>query len=332
MRKNVTMKDIAEKLNVSIVTVSKALSDKEGVSDELRERIKEVAFHLGYRGVSNQKLEKEDKKCNVGILVAERFVRKDASSYLKIYQCVVTELSKRGYYGIMEIVTPQAESQCLTPNILADQKVQGMIIIGQLDEEYITKLQTHEIPFIFMDYFDAQKDIDAVVMDNLYGMYRLTEYVILQGHTKIAYVGNILSTPSILDRYLGYCRALIKHKLPIIDEWLISDRDDNGDFIEFAFPKEMPTAFVCNCDETAYLFTKALKKAGYQLPDMISIVGFDNYVYAELNTPKLTTFDANVEEMSVAAADCIIRKIKDKNYRLGRKEIHGHIVYRDSVK
>ena len=332
MKKSVTMKDIASELNVSIVTVSKALSDKEGVSDELREKIKQVAVQLGYLGGANHKGNKDQKNCNIGILVAERFVRKDASSYLKIYQCVVKELAKRGYYGIMEIVTPEIEKNSLVPKILSDNKVSGIVIIGQLSDEYIEMVQNHEIPFLFMDYFDPHKEIDAVVIDNLYGMYLLTDYLIEQGHTEIGYVGNLLATPSILDRYLGYCRALIKHQIPIKNEWLISDRDENGDSIEFALPKQMPTAFVCNCDETAYLLTEELKRKGYKLPEDISVVGFDNYIYAELSSPKLTTFDVDIDFMSVVAADSIIRKLSDKSYKFGRKEIHGKIIIRDSVK
>lgn len=331
MRKSVTLKDIASELNVSIVTVSKALSDKEGVGDELREKIKQVAVKLGYQGIVSHKNGKDQKNCNVGIIVAEQFVRKDASFYLKIYQCVVKELAKRGYYGILEIVTPHAESQCIVPNIIADKKVNGIIIIGQLCDAYIEMVQSSSIPFLFMDYYDPHKDVDAVVFDNLYGMYLLTDYLISEGHKNIGYVGNVLATPSILDRYLGFCRALIKHQIPLVNEWLIDDRDENGDFIEFVLPKEMPTAFVCNCDETAYLLTSTLTKLGYRLPEEISVVGFDNYIYAELSTPKLTTVEVDIDVMSVTAAESIIRKITDKGFRLGRKEIHGKIVVRDSV-
>ncbi len=332
MKKSVTMKDIAKELGVSIVTISKALSDKDGVSAELREKIKQVAQEMGYHSGGLAKTVKETNQYNVGILVAERFVRDDVSYYLKMYQKTVKALSGHGYYGILEIVSHTNETSLIKPNIIADGKVNGIIVLGQLEGSYIELIRESGIPFLFLDYVDADSEIDAVISDSFYGTYLLTDYLISLGHKKIGFVGTVNATSSILDRYMGYMRALIKHNLPVNDHWVINDRDEEGNFINFMLPKTMPTAFVCNCDEVAYLFANHLKEKGYHLPDDISIVGYDNYIFAELCSPKLTTLSIDLDVMTETAAKGIIEKIENPDVSLGRKMLTGKLIVRDSAK
>lgn len=82
----------------------------------------------------------------------------------------------------------------------------------------------------------------------------------------IGFVGSVLSTGSIMDRYLGYTKAMLRAGLPIRDDWRLEDRDDRGIFIPFSLPHEMPEAFVCNCDEVAYNLVETLKREGYRVP------------------------------------------------------------------
>jgi LacI family transcriptional regulator len=89
---------------------------------------------------------------------------------------------------------------------------------------------------------------------------------------------------------------------------------------------------MCNCDEVAYAFILQLKKAGYLVPDEISVVGYDNYIYATLSEPAITTVEVNIEAMSEAAVSSMLKRIKNPVRDYGRKVISGRIVYRDSVK
>ena len=95
--------------------------------------------------------------------------------------------------------------------------------------------------------------------------------------------------------------------------------------------EEMPDAFVCNCDETAYYFVNQLKEEGYRVPEDISVVGFDDYIYARLCEPMLTTFRVDLETMSEVAVDAMIKKIRDERYQIGRKVISGELIIRNSV-
>lgn len=331
MGKSITMRDIANALDVSTVTVSKALSDKEGVSEEVRSKIKQKAQEMGYRYNSLAKAMKEGSSYNIGILVAEKFFSSN-SFYSDLYKKIIMELTKTKYSGILEIISYVDEVELNMPNMIVNNKVDGIILMGQISTGYIEHMDEMEIPYIFLDFYDEHSQIGAIVSDNVYGSYLLTNYLISMGHKEIAFIGNISATSSILDRYLGYYKSLLFHNIEMKKEWLISDRDESGRYIHIELPKEMPTAFVCNCDQVAYLVMEQLKEQGYLIPEEVSIVGFDDYIYSTICSPQLTTFRVDMEAMGEIAVDAISKKIVDEEYLMGRKVVSGNLVIRDSVK
>lgn len=330
---NVRMKDIAEALNISTVTVSKALSDKEGVSIELREKIKETAKELGYRYNTLAKGMKEGKSYNIGVLIAERYTINDGDAfYLKIYQNIVKVLSNGDYYGIMELITAEAENSNIMPNVILDNKVDGIIVLGQMKSKYLKAIKNTEVPLVFLDFYEEMMDVDSIISDSFYGEYTITSHLINKGHRDIGFIGNIYATTSILDRYLGYQKALLINKIPLRDQWVISDRAEDGKYIDLELPKDMPTAFVCNCDSVAYIFINKLKKLGYKVPEDVSIVGYDNDIFATLSTPKLTTIEVDTQTMAETAIGSLMRIIQGEQRSLGRKVIGGNLIIRESVR
>lgn len=332
MRQNVTMKDIADRLDVSIVTVSKALNNKEGVSEELREKIKKVADEMGYRYNIVAKSMKKGYSYNVGVIVSERFADDLQSFYLKFYQNICKALEQYGYLGMLHILSYDEERNLKLPKMYNEMKVDGLIILGQVSKPYIELLKDIEIPTIFLDFYDEHDEFDSIISDNFYSSYEITNYLINQGHKDIAFVGNIYATSSIQDRFLGYYKSLLEHGMDLRKDYIINDRDEDGKFIELVLPDDMPTAFVCNCDRVAYNLINKLKESGYKIPDDCSVVGFDNDIFATLSDPKLTTVETNMEEMSKTAVKSIMRKIEDPDRGIGRVLVKGKIVYRDSVK
>lgn len=330
MTKNVTMKNIAKELDVSTVTISKALSGKEGVSDELRKLIKCKADEMGYRYNALGKSMRDGKNYNIGILIPEQFMHESAF-YSKMYQSLIKEMMPYNYFGILEIVSCQEEKESIMPRILKNNKVDGIILLGQMQKDYIWMIDKTKVPYIFLDFVDDTFDVDTIISDNVYGSYEITNYLISEGHGEIGFIGNQFATTSITDRYLGYYKALLEHRLRIHEEWIIKDRNEQGEFIELLLPKELPTAFVCNCDKIAYELIKLLKKKGIRVPEDVSVVGYDNYIYATLSDPQITTVEVNVDAMSETAILSIIRRIQNPNLESSRKIISGRIIIRDSV-
>ncbi|WP_213531818.1 substrate-binding domain-containing protein [Paenibacillus sp. J45TS6] len=332
MNKNITMRDIANQLGVSSVTVSKALNDKEGVSDELKERIKQLASELGYRVNMAAKTMREGLTYNIGVIIPERFTGPDQSFYLRVYQEISKSLEATGYYGILHILSSSDEEGLLLPRIYYDRKVDGFIVLGQINKSYIEVIENIEQPKLFLDFYDEHSSIDSVVTDNFYGAYELTNYLIQQGHRDIAYVGNLYSTSSIQDRFLGYYKSLLEHHVHLEPKWIINDRDEQGTYIDIELPSPLPTAFVCNCDQVAYSVVQKLKQMGHRVPEDCSVVGFDNDIYATLTEPHLTTIDVNINQMAQTAVQSLLRQINHPDVRFGRLVVKGEIIYRDSVK
>lgn len=331
MNKNITMKDIAKQIGVSTVTVSKALNDKDGVSDEVKAKIKALASQMGYRVNTAAKSMREGLTYNIGVIIPERFTGPDQSFYLRVYQEISKGLEDHGYSGILHILSSSDEHTLQLPRIYSDRKVDGFILLGQISKPYIEIMHAIEPPILFLDFYDDHSDIDAVVSDNFYGAYELTNYLIQQGHRHIAYVGSLYATSSIQDRFLGYYKSLLEHQITLREDWIINDRDEHGSFIDIHIPDEMPTAFVCNCDQVAYLVVQKLKDSGYRVPEDCSVVGFDNDIYATLTAPHLTTVEVNMEQLAQTSIQSILSKVSNPDLRFGRIVVKGKIIYRSSV-
>ncbi len=337
MAKAVKLADIAERLSVSTVTVSKALSGQKGVSEEMREKIRQLADELGYKPPSAHRTEKVNKSYNIGVLIAERYLDKYDSFYWQMYQQVATKAVAKECFTLMEVVSAEMEQNAELPKLVQEQKVDGMIVLGRLFEGYLEFLNAYAgVPLIYLDFCDEKQNTDAVISDSYYGAYRLTNYLFDMGHREIAYVGTLLATGSITDRYFGYTKSLLEHGVQVNPEWVIDDRDRETGRIDadmlMRLPEKMPTAFVCNCDLTASFMIKKLREAGYRVPEDISVAGYDNYLFPGLCDVAITTYEVDMKEMANRTIRNLIKKISGETYRQGICIVEGHMVIKESVK
>jgi DNA-binding LacI/PurR family transcriptional regulator len=335
MAKKVKMANIAAALNVSTVTVSKALSDQKGVSEEMREKIKTLADQLGYKLPSVTKNTKKDQSYNIGIIVPDRYFGKYESFYWQMYQEVATKAYQKECFTMLEVISEEDEKNLELPKLIKEKKVDGVILIGRPNNGYIQRLRAEgAVPIECLDFFDESTNCDAVISDGYFGTYMLTNYLFDMGHEDIAYVGTLLYTSSITDRYFGYCKSMMEHGKKVPEEWVMDDRNwETGDVPSFKlkFPENMPTAFVCNSDLTASTVIKALREKGYRVPDDISIVGFDNYLYPGLCDIGITTYDVNVKEMTRRSINVLLKKINGELYKSGVSIVEGNLVFKESV-
>lgn len=330
--KRVSMLEIANELGISKVSVSKALSDKEGVSDELRVKVKDVAQKMGYRINNSARSLKTDRQYNIGILISEKFVMDMEAYYFSVSGEIIKKLDQIGLSGIMEIINAKAEKDGTLPRVYNEKKVDGIIVLGQLSNEYLDLLETITIPLIYFDFYLQKSNVDSVIADNFFSGYKLTDLLIAKGHRKIAFVGSIKATSSIQDRYLGYYKALIENSIDIRCDYVIEDRDEEGKFIDLEIPEDLPDAFVCNCDRIAFTLINKLKSLDIEVPGRCSIVGFDNSLFSRIGSIQITTVDNNIEKMVATAVKIISKKINNPNKIYDRILVPGTIIERDSIK
>ncbi len=342
MAKAVRLSDIGERLDVSAVTVSKALSGQKGVSEEMRQKIIQVADELGY--LKKAKEEDRRRSYNIGVVVAERYLQEGESFYWKLYQELSQRAIARDCLMILEVVNHDAEIRGEFPKILLEKKVDGVIIVGAFKSAYSKLLAENiQIPFLYLDTPGTTDSCDSVVSNNMMGGYRMTKYLFDMGHSKIGFVGTRLATTSIDERFLGYVRSLMEHGMKVREDWIIDDRDREYGRVDikekFILPEEMPTAFFCNCDISAYLLVRKLGEAGYKVPSDISVAGFDNYVnridsyvLETLEDAGLTTYEINMKEMAKRTIHIMLHKLDNANYTTGMFVLPGRLIERGSVK
>ena len=331
MEKKVRMADIAEALGISVVSVSKALSGREGVGDEMRRKIITTAEEMGYVPLRTKPRDKlTTQSGNIGIVVADLFFA-DNTFYSSLYRQVLVSCRHRGYSALMEPVTREAERDCVLPTMVSEGKVDGLIFMGEIDRHYLKTLAESGLPYMLLDFYDDDLDVASVTSDNVTGGYRLTRHLIRSGRRDVGFVGRIHSTSSIMDRFLGYSKALLKEGIPLRMDWILEDRDEAGQYIPLELPRRMPRAFVCSCDGIAYNMVVRLKQEGYRVPEDVAVVGYDDHYYSQLCDPQLTTYRVNVEEMGKAVVDQLVAKIRGEHVNCRNTVINGRFVKRDST-
>jgi LacI family transcriptional regulator len=331
LAKAVRMSDIAEQLQISTVTVSKALAGKDGVSEELRKKIQKLAVEMGYQF---QKNKQEQTPCyTIGIITSYRYIEKGQSFYWAMYERVLFHLSQGNHIGILEVISESAEQTCTMPRLIAENRIQGCIVIGKFSLSYYKMLEQASVPCLVLDAFQAELQQDSVISDGYYGMYLMTKHLLQAGHREIAFVGSIEETSSILDRYYGYCRAMREAGILVTEKQVLPDRDAEGKIaISLEKLSKMPTAFACNCDSTAYILISLLQKAGFSIPNDISVVGFDDFIFAELSNPPITTYAVDINLMSKKGVRQLLARIKNPAIPIRHIVVSGTMIHRKSVR
>lgn len=332
MAKAVKMQDIAEKLGVSTMTVSKALSGKPGVSEVMREKIKKLAVEMGYTAPSTERSE-FGKSYNIGVILAEYYTEKYATFYWKLYQFLSTSAVRKNCFVMLEIISSEDENNLERPKLIRERKIDGLLVLGSMGSDYLKMLTAKEsIPVVYVDFYDNCVHEDSVVSNSFYGAYAITNYLFEKGHRRIGFVGTLLSTKSITDRFMGYEKAMIENGEKAREEWIIPDREQaRSSYEKITLPMEMPTAFVCNSDLTASKLIRSLYEKGYQVPEDISVVGYDDFLHPGLCDVEITTYGVDMEHMAETTIQVMLKRITGSEDRKGIHVIEGYIAEKDSV-
>ena len=331
MAKTVKMQDIAQRLGVSTMTISKALSGKPGVSEGMREKIKILAEEMGYVVPGSDK--EEQKSYNIGVLLAEYYTEKYATFYWKLYQAISTKAVQRNCFAMIEVLSTQDERNLIMPKMITGEKVDGLVVLGSMDSNYLKMMKERvSVPVVYVDFYDDKVKEDSVISNSFYGTYQITNYLFSKGHKDIAFVGTLLTTKSITDRFLGYQKALMEHGKTVCDKWIIPDRDhERKGYDRIVLPNDMPTAFVCNCDLTASHLVKSLKEEGYRVPEDISVVGYDDFLMAGLCDVDITSYGVDMEHMAEATVDILLKKMQGIQKSKGLYVVEGYLAEKKSV-
>ncbi len=304
--KRATYESIGKSLGVSKVAVYKALNNKNGVSKELREKIKQCALSAGYRPVNSTYKE------NLNFVYAIRkdyFLKTAEQFYTSIYY-YLTEECKLASCKIEILFMEQGEEFANIENFLKENEemeISGIFIAGPISRDSLPKFTELTLPIVFIDFYSPLYTYNYVYLDNYNLSFLATTHLIQSGHKKIGFVGNICSTTSICDRFFGYRKALIQNGLTFDPAFHINANiESTGDKLETVLPKEMPTAYVCHCDSAAEILYLLLKIHGYKVPDDVSVLSFDNTELCKKLTPQLSSVGVGKEKYAKKSFDLML--------------------------
>ncbi|MDD4824097.1 MAG: LacI family DNA-binding transcriptional regulator [Acholeplasmataceae bacterium] len=321
MSKKTSMQDIADKLNISRMTVSKAFKNDTDISSEMKDKVRLMAQEMGYKYVKNDKVD-------LIVLVPEVFLAETEDFYTTLFRRLNENANTKNINLLLKVVNKNDEKQL---NIdFSTTGRDGIIMLGQFEKNYVIKVAALRLPLICVDFYYDDLNLDSIVSNNFNAGYIATKYLIKQGHKSIGFVGSIPSTNSIIDRYLGYTKAKIEYQINH-ENIVVDDRDENGSMIPICLPDKLPTAFLCNNDHVAYLLIKKLQEKGIHVPNDVSVVGFDDVIYSKISNPTITTMKVSRKYMAEQAIMLMLRRIKNRNAKLINMSLECLMVERDSV-
>ncbi|GAB3574769.1 LacI family DNA-binding transcriptional regulator [Spirosoma luteolum] len=303
--KEVTIYDIAQKLQLSSSTVSRALQDNPTINLKTRERIQEAARQLGYRHNTFASSLRKQKTNTIGVIVHEL----NSNFITSVLAGIETVTSETGYDLLIAHSSESFEKEAANALNLFHKRVDGVIASLSLSTkglQHFKPFVDKHIPVVYFDRVDEESDRPRVIIDNYKSGFQATQHLIDQGCRRIVLVTANLERNVYAQRHRGYQDALKHNGIPFDSQYvLIKDLSEQGGIeaaLQIMSMHPRPDgAFITN-DFSAAVCMKTLKEHGLRIPDDIAVVGFNNDVIGKIIEPQLTTINYPGMEMGKTAA------------------------------
>jgi LacI family transcriptional regulator len=321
MKGKVGLKDVADALNISQSTVSRALRNKPGVSPELREKVFKVAQDLNY----SFKLLKEQSFRKVGIVIP------DIANPFFATVCYGIEsiLRSNGYLTYLINTDEDMELECdYVRSFIEDESLEGLVVAPSADtEEFYEKLQG-TLPVVFFDRHYESLAIPSVLVDNKDVIFRATQYLVSLGHKSIAFIAGDHDLYTGRTRTEGFKEAvqllgLDKNSCPIVSGNF--RKSEAYEVTRGIFGRNSCTAVIASSNKTTSGVLHAIRELGLAVPRDVSIIGFDDQEWMEYSDPPLTTMVQPAFTMGILAANMLLQQINGTS-------LQEHVVLKAEIK
>ncbi len=309
----VTIKDIARLANVSHTTVSRALNNSPLINDKTKNRIKQMADELNYTPNVNAKGLVTLRSYNIGLFFSTLSTGTSANFFYDVVRGV--NMVIKDQYNLVVKSIDEFESNY---NRISARQYDGIIVMSQTraDRVLIEHAISVGIPVVLLNRAAGDLNVGNILSDDLKGAYQLVDYILNCGHRQVGIIEGREGFQSTIQRKNGYIEALKDHGIEPNPELCIQGRYDVGSGYEamrqLLKGKIRPSAVFCSNDDMAVGAIKAVIEADLQVPQDISIAGFDDNVFAAYLSPELTTVKRPIELISREGAAMIMRMIDHK--------------------
>ena len=318
----VTLKDIARECRVSFSTVSKALKGSSEISEETIKIIQSKAAEMGYHPNLAARTLRTNRTSNIGVIFEDKTGSGFQHQYFaKIISGLQFVAQEKGYD--ITFTSQKASTSYDYYNHVKGRNFDGVVILSaDFNQPGITTLVQSEIPTVTLDYF-YDNNHTAIMSDNQKGMTELTEYIISNGHTKIAMIHgeDTLVTQERKQIFIDICKS---HGITIPDEYfcqaLYHDPITSSEAtnILLALPAP-PTCIIYPDDYSALGGIRVLNSKNLIPGKDISIAGYDGIMLTSMMIPPLTTYEQNGVEIGKAMATALIQNIESSDSYTSQK-------------
>lgn len=307
----VSMKDVAAACGVSVATVSKALSNHRDIKDSTRQMIREKADELGYLPNQSARYLKTNRSYNIGVLFDDAAGSGFTHDFFAgMLQSFKLEAEQKGYDVTFLNTTSTDMSYVERARYRGFDGV--AIACSDFRNPRVQELLHSNVKTVTIDYVADNRS--AVLSDNENGMDQLMQYILSQGHRRIAY---IYGDPSRVTRYrlVSYYRNMEQAGIQIPEGYVKEGLYRGIDLAyrlteELLDLKEPPTCILYPDDVACFGGINAIKARGLTIPGDISVAGYDGIRAAQYEEPRLTTFYQNTDQLGRQAADSLIEEIE----------------------
>ncbi|MBS4535627.1 LacI family DNA-binding transcriptional regulator [Clostridium sp. D2Q-14] len=329
---SVTIKDIAKIAGFSHTTVSRALNDSHLISKETKEKIKTIAETLNYTPNYNAKSLVLNRSYNIGLFFSTINEGTSSSFFYEVVKGVNSVVC-----GEFNLIVSGIDEYS-NPNTINKKHFDGIIIMSQStkDDYFIYNILEKKIPIVVLNREVQDVQLVNILSDDRKGVENAVEYLINEGHRNIAIIEGKKGFKSTQERKKGFIKALINNNISIYKDYIVKGKYD----LESGYQgmkqllnlSNIPTAVFCSNDDMAVGAIKAIVEEGLNVPEDISIIGFDDNVFASYLSPALTTIKKSFEEISIRGAKKLLKLIEDETLERERIYVSTELQIRESVK
>ncbi len=333
----VTIRDVAALAGVSPSTVSRTCKNHPSISRETKEKVRRAMLQLGYEPNVPSSAEKASQLIGIILPPSSRDVYENAF-YLEAIRGVSQFCNNREY--VSTVVTGQDDKELLgaVRTLAKDEHAGGFVVLYSREQDPIIDYLYNE-GLLYVLIGKAKQYANQTIYidnDNLLAGQEATEYLYSLGHRKIAYVGSEYSMLFSAERRAGYQLALARHDLPLIADYCIEadqiSLDSNAPFHELIRQKDRPTAVVASDDILAVALKRVCMQQGLSVPEDLSIVSFNNSLFARITSPQLTSIDINSLQLGIEAASQLINHIENPNLLATKIIVPHSLIIRGSCR
>lgn len=315
-KKEVTIYDIAEELNVSATTVSRALNDHFSIGKDTTLAVKKLAKKMGYRPNIIASGLRKNKTNAIGVIVSW-INRPFISSLISGIEEVA---DKAGYNVIISQSNDSLEKEITKAQTLYASRVDGLIVSLAMDTksyDHFYPFQQNDIPLVFVDRVSLEMETDRVIINNFDAAFTATEHLISIGCKRIAHFAGAQHRNIYKERQDGYVNALEKYNLPVDEELILHSNlsmEEGWKGTEHLLKLSNPPDGIFSANDSAAVSAiQCAKEMGIRIPQQLAVAGFNNDRISSIVEPRLTTISHPAIDMGKIAAQQVLKQKENKD-------------------